>query len=119
MKTDALSMTLLFDFYGDLLTEKQRSYFDQYYNQDLSLAEIAENEGVSRQGVYDVLRRTVDTLRRMEQTAGCVARDKTRRRAAETLREVAKSVAALDGGRTCADAIEAVCRELEEETNGV
>ena len=52
MKRDAVAMTLLFDYYGPLLTQKQQELFDQYYNQDLSLAEIAENEGISRPVSY-------------------------------------------------------------------
>ena len=46
---EALFRTMLFDSYGELLTEKQREYFDLHYNEDLSLAEIAQSEGVSRQ----------------------------------------------------------------------
>ena len=48
---EALFRTMLFDSYGELLTEKQREYFDLHYNEDLSLAEIAQSEGVSRQRV--------------------------------------------------------------------
>ena len=54
---DALEMTLLFDYYGDLLTERQKLCFDMRYNQDLSLSEIAAELNVSRQGVYDNLSR--------------------------------------------------------------
>lgn len=45
-----LEISLLFDFYGDMLTEKQRDVVELYYNDDLSLSEIAENEGITRQG---------------------------------------------------------------------
>ena len=54
---DALEMTLLFDYYGDLLTERQKMCFDLRHNQDLSLAEIAEELQVSRQGVHDMIKR--------------------------------------------------------------
>ena len=74
MEEKKLAMVLLFDFYGDLLTEKQREYFDLYYNEDLSLAEIAENEGISRQGVRDILRRGEATLRDTEEKTGIVSR---------------------------------------------
>ena len=50
MKNQTYRMTMLFDFYGELLTERQREFFDLYYNEDLSLSEIAENNGISRQG---------------------------------------------------------------------
>ena len=55
---EALEMSLLFDYYGGMLTEKQRDCFDMRYNQDLSLGEIGQVLGVSRQGVHDNLSRT-------------------------------------------------------------
>ena len=50
MKNQTFRMTMLLDFYGDVLTERQKEFFDLYYNEDLSLSEIAENYGISRQG---------------------------------------------------------------------
>ena len=71
---DALEMTLLFDYYGELLTERQQMCFDLYHNQDLSLSEIAQELQVSRQGVYDNLNRAETLLRNMEEKTGCVRR---------------------------------------------
>lgn len=85
---DALEMSLLLDYYGGMLTDKQRDCFDMRYNQDLSLGEIGEALGVSRQAVCDNLSRTEALLRRMEQNIGCVQRDRQVRRAAQTILEV-------------------------------
>lgn len=52
-----LEIALLFDFYGDMLTDKQRDVVELYYDNDLSLSEIAENEGITRQGVRDSIKR--------------------------------------------------------------
>ena len=71
---DTLMMTMLFDFFGDLLTEKQREYFDLYHNEDLSLSEIAEKADISRQGVYDIINRAEKTLIEIEQKTGVVRR---------------------------------------------
>ncbi len=92
MKHDALSMSLLYDYYGELLTEKQKACFDLYYNQDLSLSEIAQEAGISRQGVHDTLLRAEALLRTMEQTTGCISRD---RRVQEALEEISSAAKAL------------------------
>ena len=69
-------MTMLFDFYGELLTERQKEFFDLYYNEDLSLAEIAENAGISRQGVRDVIVRAEATMQEVEDKTGIIKRFK-------------------------------------------
>ena len=74
MKNKPLEMCLLFDFYGEMLTEKQKETFDLYYNEDLSLAEISEHVGITRQGVRDIIVRAEHALRDMEQRLGLVAR---------------------------------------------
>ena len=70
MKLEELELSLLFDYYGELLTEKQRTCFELYYNQDFSLGEIAGEAGISRQAVYDTLARAESALRTMIGPAG-------------------------------------------------
>ena len=82
---DALELALLFDTYGSMLTTKQQECFDMRYNQDLSLGEIGEILGVSRQAVNDNLNRTEALLRRMEENIGCVKRDMQMRRAVQEI----------------------------------
>ena len=69
-----VQIALLFDFYGQLLTEKQIEIIDMYYNNDLSLSEIAEQQDISRQGVYDTLKRAEKTLFEYEDKLGLVNR---------------------------------------------
>ena len=69
MDQKAFHMTLLFDFYGDLLTDRQKEFYDLYHNEDLSLAEIAENAGITRQGVRDVLVRAAKRIETLNQGA--------------------------------------------------
>ena len=90
---DALQMTLLFDYYGELLTERQRMCFDLRHNQDLSLAEIAQELNVSRQGVHDNLSRAEALLMNMEEKTGCVRRDLQCRKAASEIIALAKALA--------------------------
>ncbi len=74
MKSDTFHMSMLFDFYGELLTEKQRELFDLYYNEDMSLTEIAEHAGISRQGVRDAIVRGETFLRSTEDKLGLMKR---------------------------------------------
>ena len=63
-----LEMSYLLDFYGEVLTEKQRDVMEQYYNDDLSLSEIADNAGITRQGVRDLIKRAEQTLVSLEES---------------------------------------------------
>lgn len=69
-----LQITFLLDFYGDMLTPKQRDVVDCYYNEDLSLAEIAEEKGITRQGVRDAVKRAEQQLLEMEERLGLAER---------------------------------------------
>ena len=86
---DALELVLLYDYYGMLLTDRQRECFEMRYYQDLSLGEIGQELGISRQGVYDNLSRTEALLRNMEAKTGCVSRDQACRKAAAIIMEAA------------------------------
>ena len=85
----AWELAILFDTYGMMLTDKQRDCFDMRYNQDLSLGEIAQELGVSRQAVNDNLTRTEALLRRMEENIGSVKRDMLTRRAVQEILDAA------------------------------
>ena len=66
-------ISYLLDFYGDILTEKQKDAIDLYYNEDLSLAEIAEHQYITRQGVRDAIKRGEEILLEMEAKLGFAA----------------------------------------------
>ena len=89
---DGLELILLYDYYGNLLTDRQRECFELRYYQDLSLGEIGEELGISRQGVHDNLSRTEALLRNMEQKTGCVRRDQKCRNAAQTILTAAQQL---------------------------
>ena len=62
-----LNISLLLDFYGDILSDRQKDMLDMYYNDDLSLAEIAQNFSILRQGVRSVLKKGETILTEMEE----------------------------------------------------
>ena len=68
-----LKFASLLDIYGGVLTDKQREMLELYYNEDLSLSEIAANEGISRQGVRDSIKRGEEALLDLEEKIGVVA----------------------------------------------
>lgn len=69
-----LRISYLLDFYGELLTETQREAVDAYYNQDMSLSEIAADRDISRQGVRDAIKRAEQQLTEMEERLGLCRR---------------------------------------------
>ena len=88
-------MSMLFDFYGELLTDKQRELFDLYYNEDYSLSEIAENVGITRQGVRDIIVRAENTLIETEEKTGLIKRFTEMNRALSEAEKCAEEIAAL------------------------
>jgi predicted DNA-binding protein YlxM (UPF0122 family) len=75
----------LFDAYADLLTPRQRALLRMYYHEDLSLGEVAARVGVTRQAVFDSLRRSVAEMRRLEAQLGVLAHRKRAARAHDVL----------------------------------
>jgi len=71
---ETYKMSMLLDFYGQLITKRQHEVLDLYYNSDYSLGEIAEELKISRQGVYDNIRRGKSALFEMENKLGLVRR---------------------------------------------
>ncbi len=69
-----MNISFLLDFYGDVLSDKQREVLDLYYNEDLSLAEIAESNGLTRQGVRHIIKKAEDTLLDLECKLGLANR---------------------------------------------
>ncbi|HHU74165.1 MAG TPA: DNA-binding protein [Clostridiales bacterium] len=63
---EIVQLSILYDFYGDLLSDHKKRIFEDYVLNDLSLSEIAEQKGISRQGVYDIVRRCSQELREYE-----------------------------------------------------
>ena len=96
MKNQTYRMTMLFDFYGDILTERQRELFDLYYNEDLSLAEIAENCGISRQGVRDVIVRAEAAMNELEDKTGLLKRFMRLREKIDAIESAAEDIRKLN-----------------------
>ncbi|MDO4311729.1 MAG: YlxM family DNA-binding protein [Eubacteriales bacterium] len=71
---DFFRQTLLYDFYGELLTSHQKEIYEQFVLEDLSLGEIAKDAGISRQGVHDLIRRCDKTLQGYEDKLHLVSR---------------------------------------------
>lgn len=109
-----LSISVLLDFYGDMLTEKQREVVDYYYNEDLSLAEIAEHCGITRQGVRDSIKRAESQLYECEEKLGLMARMGSIQDAAseilETAADLQKEASALP---YCGKVLEKVQRIID------
>ena len=99
MTESRLTQSMLLDFYGELLTGKQRECFDLHYNEDLSLSEIAEQLGISRQGVWDNIRRAETALADIENKTGLIRRFQENRDMLEKLKEQMDALLEMTDGR--------------------
>ncbi len=102
-----LEQSLLYDFYGELLTEHQRSVYESFVFEDLSLGEIAEQEGISRQGVHDLVRRCDRALKEYEDKLHLVERF-------SDMKEKISSIQQLADHPTGSDSLKEI-RKLTEE----
>ena len=93
-----LEISLLLDFYGDLLTEKQREVTEMYYNDDMSLSEIAEIVGITRQGVRDAIKRSEQVMTEFESKVGFCAKYLQIREGLDTIVRVSHGIAAQNKG---------------------
>ena len=117
-----LEISYLLDFYGDMLTEKQRDVVELYYNEDLSLAEIAAHSGITRQGVRDSIKRAESQLLEYEDRLHLAARF---RRIEEVLSSIVREAQQIEklnsrfGGATeidrSAETIIRLANQLEED----
>ena len=94
-----LEFSLLLDYYAPALTDKQRDILTMYYNEDLSLAEIAQDCGITRQGVRDAIKHGEATLTDLEQKLGNARRHQAMRADLERLKQLVMEVRCDNGGR--------------------
>ena len=93
-----LEFSVLLDYYGAVLTDKQRAILTEYYDEDLSLAEIAENYGITRQGVRDAIKHGEATLTDMESRLGYARREGAQRADLERLEQLVMEVRCCNTG---------------------
>ena len=89
---DILQLTLLYDFYGELLTQKQKQVYEMYYQDDLSLSEIGEELSVSRQAVQDQLKRTEKILLGYEEKLQLIARFQAQNKSVREMKHIMEEV---------------------------
>ncbi len=87
LQSEVYEISMLLDFYGQLLTDSQYKVMDMHYNQDLSLAELAEALQITRQGAHDFIKRGKKQLKEFEAKLGLLARFKEARNQLESLQE--------------------------------
>ena len=113
MKNQAYRMALLYDFYGDMLTDRQKEFYDLYYNEDLSLAEIAENYGITRQGVRDVIVRAEAILTELEDKTGIIRRFHRMQEQLAQMETAVDAIAKRNDERWQDDEVETLCGQLK------
>ena len=108
-----LEISYLLDFYGDVLTDKQRDVMEQYYNDDFSLSEIAENFGISRQGVRDAIKRGETTMLELEEKIGFAKRYRAMQEVLSRLDHLTREIRFCNANRyDMSEEIQNSCNEM-------
>lgn len=109
-----LTVSLLLDFYGQVLSEKQFQIMDYYYNDDLSLREISEILGITRQGVHDTIKRSEAFLEELEQSLGLYAKWQKLQQQLESIEGAVKEIN-CENNRLCKnETIKSNCLVIEQ-----
>lgn len=109
-----VKISILNEFYGKLLTQKQSNFIDDYYNNDLSLSEIAENENITRQAVRDIIKKGEKKLFEYEEKLGFMKRTlKQEKRIGKVLLELTK-IQKDSSDRQIASVLENIKKELND-----
>lgn len=111
--------SLLLDFYGQLLTERQYEILDLYYNNDFTFTEIAEQLNISRQGVFDNEKRGIAQLLEYENKLGLLGKFLHQKQKAQNVLEIMKKLKLNEFSRDDADIIENVITEIEDLVNNI
>ena len=106
----SIEISLLFDFYSKLLSDKKRTAAQLYFNDDLSLSEVAEHMGITRQGVSDLIRRTESELYDFEDKLGIYSRFEAINKSAERIRTLSESIINDDSAE-----VKLLAREISKE----
>ncbi|AIS52550.1 DNA-binding protein [Thermoanaerobacter kivui] len=114
MDDDFLFMNLLYDFYGALLTDKQKEIFEMYYLNDYSLGEISELLNISRQGVYDTLKRAESSLKFFEEKLGLVKRHQEIMNKLQEIKKLIDRIKAQEANPEVVKIVEEIAQKLEE-----
>ncbi|MDE6616116.1 MAG: DNA-binding protein [Lachnospiraceae bacterium] len=95
---ERLELSLLYDFYGALLKENQQRMFEASVLEDYNFSEIAQDEGITRQGAYDTVKRATKQLEKYEEKLGLVARFREQKKMAEELHDKLEGMKSSNGG---------------------
>ena len=109
-----LNISILMDFYGNLLTQKQLDALDMYYNSDLSLSEIAEETGISRQGARDAIKRGEKQLAEFEEKLGLAEKFLDVIKSVDEMNEIIGALIVSDENREKIERIKEISENLSD-----
>ena len=110
--TNIVELSLLYDFYGALLKEHKREIFEDYILNDYSLSEIAQEKGMTRQGVYDIIKRSSKELRSYEEKLSLVHKFQKTKEMVNQIQTLSKS---LEGYHEDVEKIQQISTKILDE----